>query len=256
MCFRHLAGSSDFGRRFDLLARCRQHAVDDPTRIRAVTFDVGGTLIAPWPSVGHVYAEVAASHGIANLSPDELECRFASAFHRRERSPSTAEEWAEIVDETFAGLVAEPPSRTFFPELYERFARPGAWRVFEDVLPTLATLKERGVRLGVISNWDDRLRPLLTSLDLSHHFESIIVSCEIGASKPSPAPFLAAAKALGAPPDRILHVGDSFDMDIAGARAAGLPALQIVRDPNVVVAGQIRSLSDVPAQVLAGKAAG
>ncbi len=39
----------------------------DRKRIRAVTFDVGGTLIEPWPSVGHVYAEVAARHGVAAI---------------------------------------------------------------------------------------------------------------------------------------------------------------------------------------------
>src|SRR6266542_419435 len=100
-----------------------------PTGIQAVTFDVGGTLIEPWPSVGHIYAEVAASHGIANLSHDELQCRFVSAFHCGEHSPNTAAEWAEIVDETFAGLVAEPPSKTFFPGLYERFAQAAAWRI-------------------------------------------------------------------------------------------------------------------------------
>jgi putative hydrolase of the HAD superfamily len=223
--------------------------------IQAVTFDVGGTLIEPWPSVGHIYAKVAAKHGAGQLEVDLLNRRFEAAWKARPGFDYAVEDWSAIVDETFAGLVVDKPSRTFFAELYERFAQAGAWRIYEDVLPTLTTLAECGVRLGVISNWDGRLRPLLTSLGLANRFESIIVSCEIGASKPAPAPFLAAVKALSASPDKILHVGDSFDMDIAGARAAGLQSVQIVRDPGVVAAGQIRSLRELAALVLAGRAA-
>jgi putative hydrolase of the HAD superfamily len=217
----------------------------DPTGIQAVTFDVGGTLIEPWPSVGHIYAEVAARHGIANLSSYELQRRFVAAFRRRARSIHSATEWAEIVDETFAGLVAEPPSRTFFPELYERFAQTGAWRIYPDVEPALAALAGRGLKLGVVSNWDDRLRPLLEALGLTRGLGIIVVSCEVGASKPSPAIFNEAAEQLGVPPHAILHVGDSFEMDVQGARAAGLKAVQIERQTHSAQTGQITSLGDL-----------
>ncbi|HEU0040627.1 MAG TPA: HAD-IA family hydrolase [Verrucomicrobiae bacterium] len=215
------------------------------TGIQAVTFDVGGTLIEPWPSVGHVYAEVAASHGAANLSHEELQRRFVTAFHRRAHSINSAEEWAEIVDETFAGLVAEPPSKTFFPDLYERFAQAAAWRIYPDVEPTLAALAGRGLKLGVISNWDGRLRPLLITLGLARSFETMVVSCEVSQSKPAPAIFKKAAEQLHAPPDTILHVGDSFEMDVAGARTAGFKALQIERNAKPLHAGQIESLLDL-----------
>ena len=215
------------------------------TKIQAVTFDVGGTLIEPFPSVGNIYAEVAASHGIAHLSHQELQRRFVTAFHRRARAIHSAEEWAEIVDETFAGLVAEPPSKTFFPGLYERFAQAAAWRIYPDVELTLAALAGRGLKLGVISNWDGRLRPLLITLGLARSFETVVVSCEVSASKPAPAIFQKAAEQLHAPPDTILHVGDSFEMDVAGARAAGFQALQIERNAKPLHAGQIESLLDL-----------
>ena len=213
--------------------------------IQAVTFDIGGTLIEPWPSVGHVYAEVAAGHGIANLSHRELQRRFATAFRRRARSIHSAAEWAEIVDETFVGLVDEPPSKTFFPELYERFAQPSAWRIYADVGPTLTALAGRGLKLGVISNWDERLRPLLNALGLARSFETIVVSCEVGSSKPTPAIFQKSAEQLGVAPHTILHVGDSFEMDLQGARTAGFSALQIERRAKPLRAGQIRSLLDL-----------
>src|ERR1043166_6015605 len=213
--------------------------------IQAVTFDVGGTLIEPWPSVGHIYAEVAASHGIADLSHEELQRRFVSVFHRRAHSPNTAEEWAEIVDETFAGLVAEPPSKTFFPDLYERFAQAAAWRIYPDVEPAFAALAARGLKLGVVSKWDDRLRPLLGALGLARRFETIVVSCEVNASKPAPAVFQKAAAQLHTPPGTILHVGDSFEMDVKGAHTAGFKALQIERNAKPLHVGQIESLLDV-----------
>ena len=50
------------------------------TQVRAVTFDVGGTLIKPSPSVGHIYAEVAARHGRKKVSPETLNRRFAAAW--------------------------------------------------------------------------------------------------------------------------------------------------------------------------------
>jgi putative hydrolase of the HAD superfamily len=213
--------------------------------IQAVTFDVGGTLIEPWPSVGHVYAEVAATHGIANLSPEELQRRFVSAFQRCTRALHCAEDWSGIVDETFAGLVAEPPSTTFFRELYERFSQAATWRIYPDVEPTLAALAGRGLKLGVVSNWDDRLRPLLHSLGLARHFEIIVVSYEVGVSKPASAIFQEATERLGVAPCAILHVGDSFEVDVQGALAAGFKAVQIGRKPGPLCVGQIASLPDL-----------
>ncbi|MCU0783064.1 MAG: HAD-IA family hydrolase [Verrucomicrobia bacterium] len=104
-----------------------------------------------------------------------------------------------------------------------------AWRSYADVEPTLTSLRRRGLRLGAISNGDDHLRPLQNQLKLAERFYSIVVSCEVGASKPAPAVVEAAARQPGIPARPILHVGDSFEMDVQGACAAGLQAAQIER---------------------------
>ena len=210
--------------------------------IRAVTFDVGGTLIGVWPSVGHVYAEVAAGHGIKGLSAVSLNRRFSAAWRAAENFSHSRADWAALVDATFCGLTDRPPSQTFFGELYTRFASPGAWRIYEDVIPTLDALAARGLRLGIISNWDERLRPLLDRLKLAGYFETIIVSREVGSPKPSRCIFEHAIRKLGLPPDAVLHVGDSLAMDVRGARAAGLRALLLQRAGGMVRAGQIKSL--------------
>jgi putative hydrolase of the HAD superfamily len=199
-------------------------------KIRAVTFDVGHTLIEPRDSVGNIYAEIAARHGRPGLAPAELDRRFLTVLQARGGAVNTRTDWEEIVDDTFAGLISPLPSATFFPELFERFARASEWRIYDDVLPTLEALARRGVRLGIISNWDDRLRPLLAALNLASHFEVAMISAEFGCSKPAREIFDSMAHLLGLPPAEILHVGDSWSADVAGARAAGFQACQIARN--------------------------
>src|SRR5215475_3144489 len=139
--------------------------------MHAVTFDVGGTLIEPYPSVGHVYADVAARHGMPGLSPTELNHRFVVAWKNLAEFDYSRAAWSRMVNATFAGLVRdqEVPSPSFFAALYDRFAEPTAWRVFDDVLPALESLTNRGVKLGLISNWDERLKPLLARLRLDRY---------------------------------------------------------------------------------------
>lgn len=218
-------------------------------QIKAVTFDVGGTLIEPWPSVGHIYAEVAAQHGFRNISPELLNARFRKVWHARQPFEHSRAGWQALVDDVFLNL-CDPPRRTFFPGLYNRFSEPDAWRVFEDVRPALDELTSHGIRLGVISNWDERLRPLLRALEVDRYFEMFAISCEIGFSKPAPAIFEQAAVKLGLPANAILHVGDSLDMDIAGARAAGFRAFRIDRGAGKPSVETILSLAELPSRIL------
>jgi len=197
--------------------------------IRAVTFDVGGTLIEPWPSVGHVYAEVAAGFGLSGIAPEQLNRQFAAAWKSRGSFDYSRAAWRELVNRTFAGLCPEPPGLACFDAIYGRFATAATWRLFDDVLPAFAALKSRGLKLGAISNWDERLRPLLDELRLSRCFDVIVVSCDTGRVKPDPEIFLTAARQLGVPLGSILHVGDSAREDFAGAQAAGMRAVLVDR---------------------------
>jgi putative hydrolase of the HAD superfamily len=214
-------------------------------KIEAVTFDVGGTLIEPWPSVGHVYAAVAAEHGLAGLSVETLNSNFAAAWRGRKNFDHSAAAWMELVDQTFAGLAPVPPSRTFFREIYHRFASGAAWRVFDDVVPALSALRERRLKLAVVSNWDERLGPLLRQLGLERFFQVVVVSHAVGCAKPSPTIFLEAASRLGLATEKIIHVGDQEQEDIQGAIAAGLQALLIQRGGPSVSGRQIASLSEL-----------
>jgi putative hydrolase of the HAD superfamily len=215
------------------------------TNVCAVTFDVGGTLLEPWPSVGHVYAKTAARHGIRGVSAEILNQRFAAAWRRMENFNYSRVEWEELVDATFQGLTDAPPSQTFFGELYDYFAQSAAWRVFDDVLPALDALASRGLKLGVISNWDERVRPLLQQFKLADYFDAVIVSCEVGFPKPSPVIFEHASVKLALPPEAILHVGDSAEVDVEGARNAGLQTLELRREIREPGNGQIQGLCEI-----------
>jgi putative hydrolase of the HAD superfamily len=209
--------------------------------IRAVTFDVGGTLMAPWPSVGHVYARVAAAHIGFSADPQRITKQFVNAWRSRGEFDYSREGWFDLVRHSFHG-VAEV-SETLFTALYDSFSTHDAWRVYDDVIPTFEALQKRNVRLAVISNWDTRLKPTLQSVGLYDYFEVITVSGEHGHNKPAREIFDAAAAALKLPPDEILHIGDSHREDYLGARNAGFHALHLDRDGET--RGTVTSLADL-----------
>ena len=197
--------------------------------IKAVTFDVGGTLIEPWPSVGDVYADVARAHGVTGIDATTLNRRFIEAWRGARGFDHTRASWSAVVDATFEGLTDRRPADTFFPALYEEFGKASRWRVFDDVFPVLEELASRGVPMVLVSNWDERLRPLLAALKLDGYFEGVMISSELYFAKPSNVIFEHAVRRLGVPAANVLHVGDNVGEDVKGAGEAGLQALLIDR---------------------------
>lgn len=216
-----------------------------PAVIRAVSFDVGGTLIEPWPSVGHVYAGVAEQFGITGVPPEQLNRQFAAAWKARRDFDYSREAWRELVNHSFAGLWPELPSAACFDAMYEAFAAVDPWRVFDDVRPTLAAVRARGWKVGIVSNWDERLRPLLRDLGLLDCFDVIVVSHEAGFTKPAREIFRCAVAALNLPAETILHIGDSRTEDFDGARAAGMKSLLLDRQAGRGGDGVVSSLAAV-----------
>jgi putative hydrolase of the HAD superfamily len=212
--------------------------------IRAIAFDVGGTLIQPWPSVGHIYAAVAARHGLNGVSVETLNRQFAAAWKNLRNFNYTSSEWHSLVNQIFLGLAQVPVSDSLFSDLYDRFAQADTWRIFDDVLPALEFLKARGLKLGIISNWDERLRPMMRQLNLDRFFQTIVVSCEVGQCKPSAAIFRQAAQKLDLQPSEILHIGDSPALDVAAASAAGFRSLLLSRDDDPAP-GRLKSLLEL-----------
>jgi putative hydrolase of the HAD superfamily len=219
--------------------------MSDPiSNVRAVLFDAGGTLVHVRPSVGAVYSDTASRYGV-EISKERLDPAFRSAWKRLRpqhghASPfrtSEADErawWRKLVETIFADVGARDAFADrfdpFFDELYEVFALPDVWNVFDDVVPTLDALNRAGIRCAVVSNWDSRLPRLLTALALAEQFEFVLTSAETGFSKPHPAIFEAAVSRLELPAQQVVNIGDSFVEDVEGAEAAGLRGVHLTRD--------------------------
>jgi putative hydrolase of the HAD superfamily len=83
-----------------------------------------------------------------------------------------------------------------------------------------------------VSNWDCSLPDWLAGAGLLELLDGVVSSGAAGAAKPDPAIFARALDQAGARPEHTLHVGDSLDKDVGGARAAGLRALLVCRDDD------------------------
>ena len=213
-----------------------------PAGIEAVTLDATGTLFA-CPAMGEIYSEVLARHGVAITAASvrrvfpvvwkELDCLTPAG---RDRFTSFAGGsrafWARLLDRLCELLEARAPGPFAAAELYSRFARPEAWTVFPDVFPALDAMRGLGLRLAVISNFDERLPGLLEGLDLRRRLDLVVSSSELGDAKPNPRMFRHALDRLGVEPRAAVHVGDAPLEDVEGAQAAGMEAVLLDRDPD------------------------
>ncbi|XP_030949559.1 N-acylneuraminate-9-phosphatase-like [Quercus lobata] len=113
----------------------------------------------------------------------------------------------------------------YFEELYNYYSTNKAWHLCDpDAENVFKALRKAGVKLGVVSNFDTRLRPLMRSLNCDHWFDAVAVSAEVEAEKPNPTIFLKACDLLGVKPEDAVHVGDHRRNDIWGATDAGCDA--------------------------------
>jgi putative hydrolase of the HAD superfamily len=101
--------------------------------------------------------------------------------------------------------------------------------IYDEVIPTLENWLEEGIELGIISNFDSRIYPVLEELELRKFFQSITISSSVGAAKPEEKIFLTALAKHNCPPQKAWHIGDSLTEDYQGAIAAGLRAFLIKR---------------------------
>ena len=221
--------------------------------LRAITFDVTHTLIHS-PRFGEIYSEVLDRHGL-QVPPEEAARlvrlvwqEFACAADpSRDRFTSHPDGpsgwWGRFLERFCEHLGTPPPSRFAAAELFARFGRPDAWEVYPDVRDTLAVLRESGLKLAVVSNWDPRLPELLRRLGLARLFDALVYSSEVGVEKPDPRIFEEALRRLEVEPGMALHVGDGRLEDVEGAQAVGMRALHLTRGRG---AGELRDLASLP----------
>jgi len=220
--------------------------------IKIIFFDAAGTLFFLPRGVGWHYRAVAALHG-CSIDEASLQRAFGAVWKEMPARPASRgarpdddkDWWRELVERVLDRCdvpTAQLDRAAYFKELYCGFTRPGIWELFPEVREVLATLRPR-FRLGVISNFDGRLRPILGHLGLADWFDPLIISSEAGMDKPDPGIFQRALALAGVTPDEALHVGDDPVCDWQGAESVGLHVFQLARPSN--------SLRDVPALLTA-----
>ncbi|MBE2287896.1 MAG: HAD-IA family hydrolase [Prosthecobacter sp.] len=215
--------------------------------LHALFFDATGTLIRPAFPVGGTYALFAGRHGMHVAEKDLMKAfrdawkAAAQPIHPPDQPPADDDRgwWRLLVADVFARVLGTPLAEStldcLFAELYAHYAKPEAWEVFVDVRPALEDLS-RDHRLLVLSNFDRRLRSILEGHGLMRFFENVIISSEVGASKPHPRMFQAALAVAGCEPDRCLHIGDDARCDGEGAAAAGVHFFAVNRPETSLVA--------------------
>jgi putative hydrolase of the HAD superfamily len=203
---------------------------------RAVFLDALGTLVEldpPWIALrDRVPAEVSDERLVAAL-------RAEMAYYREHAHEGRDEASLGELRERCAAIVSEKLGvEISVGELVDAIR----FEVYPDVEPALADLRDRGLTLVAVSNWDYSLPRVLGRCGLDGLLDGTVTSAATGSRKPDVGIFRAALELAGCEPVEALHVGDTPEEDVAGARAAGIRPLLIDRDGR---GGDISSLVQI-----------
>lgn len=217
----------------------------------AVLLDAGNTLLClDFPAIAGVLFRSGIALTAEKLARAEYQGRVAVNSTVRADLSSTDRNraytyFAAIL--TGAGL-----SDGDIPSLFDAIRAvndaEGLWRVVpEGTREMLASLRNEGVKVGVISNADGRVEAQLAAARLSEHLDFVIDSHRVGVEKPDPRIFRMGLERAGVAPEDAVYVGDLYTIDVLGARAVGMPGVLV--DPlslETVDCPRVRTVAELP----------
>jgi putative hydrolase of the HAD superfamily len=205
--------------------------------IEAVFFDAGETLLSPQPSWSELSARVLQQRG-HDVTTELL----------REAWRHGGQHFLNAADEGFMFSVSAEDSHHFWTSLYhdmldflgidddvaaevlyKTFSDPTNYALFEDALPAVTALKERGLKIGIISNFESWLRKMLAGMDVLDLFDVIAISGDLNLEKPDPRIFKWAMGEAGVDAPSSMHVGDSPNFDAQPAHELGMVGVLLDR---------------------------
>lgn len=203
--------------------------------LSAVFLDALGTLVRLeqlWPSLVRLLAE---RHGVEVSLDDARRALLVEMGHYRDNCVRAADpdslrllrlECAEILRRQLFPALEHIDAATLVPTLLDSLR----FSPYADVTPALERWRADRLTMIVVSNWDVSLHDVLAATGLRDLLDGVVCSAEVGASKPSAAPFARALTLAGVAPEHAVHIGDSPAEDVAGARAAGIEPVLLDRD--------------------------
>jgi HAD superfamily hydrolase (TIGR01549 family) len=216
--------------------------------LRAVVFDVDFTIVQPGPDLGpEGYRRLGAQHGL-DLDPALYDTARRAAFQTLERHPELEHDeeiWILFTERIIQGMGGSGDTYACAAEMTRAWEHAHHFDLFDDVLPTLETLRSRGLRLGLLSNTARDL-----DLFVAHHglaVDAVLTSRAHGKTKPHEGIFRRMLELLGVDAEEAAMVGDTIEDDIEGARAVGMRAVLVDREGlHPGVPGRIDGLRALP----------
>jgi putative hydrolase of the HAD superfamily len=220
--------------------------------IRAVFFDVDFTLIYPGPVFqGEGYREFCARHGITTCDASTFDQAVASAATLLEEPEDHAFDagfyirYIRHIIERMGGSGAALDACA--EEIYREWAACRHFSLYDDARPALRGLRDRGLKIGLISNTHRSLESFRRHFELDDLIAGAVASSDHGYNKPHPSIFRTALDLLAVSPDEAVMVGDSYKHDIEGAKAVGMRGVLLRRSGRLLIAdGSAGPPSDVP----------
>ncbi len=219
-------------------------AIQIPADIHAIFFDAGHTIIRSEPDVAGIYS-AASAHFDVTLSQEHVneilrvlvatyDATTASVMKTAVTDEADRLMWRTITRPVYDALpeLASVDFDAWFERIHDMFIDPATWQPYDDTFDVFETLKARGLRLAVVSNWSTHLPEILDAKGLTPFFDAIVVSCIEGYRKPDPGLFRVALERTGADAARTIHVGDTYVDDVLGAREVGIHPVLISRKPQ------------------------
>ena len=205
--------------------------------LRAILVDALGTLVELEPPWRHLAAQLGIAEDERLVGAFRAEMAYYREHAHEGRDAATL---AELRAQCAAVLSEKLGREVGVPWLMASIR----FRAFDDAPPALMQLRDRGLRLVCVSNWDYALPEVLERVGVLPLLDGVITSAAVGARKPDPRIFHEALEVAGCSAEEALHVGDSSEEDVAGAEAAGVRAVLLDRSGG----GDVASLTDLAAR--------
>jgi putative hydrolase of the HAD superfamily len=217
--------------------------------LRAVVFDVDFTLARPGPDLGpDGYRQLGLRYGL-ELDPARYDDARVAAFAEVKRHPELdhdEELWVLFTERIIRGMGGTGSTYEAACEMERRWSHSAHFELYDDALPVLDALRERGLKIGLLSNSSRDLDEFV-----AHHgiaADAVLTSHVHGKTKPHRTIFRAMLERLEVPAAEAVMVGDTIEDDIEGALAVGMRAVLLDREgryPNVE--GRLDDLRELPA---------